>query len=113
MTPEQVSALSDNELNRAMIWFYPPKDSVIYNGTVDIYLARYRSLDHLSSFDLTMPLAFKYGITAIKDNHGSFWVGTDIQAGDGFAIYMDNDTENDNPLRAICECLVLIALADK
>jgi len=107
MTPEQVSSLSDNELNRAIIWLYPDKSN--YNGYYDEYMG----YDYLEDYNLTMPLAFKYGITVIKDNHGKFWAGTDIQAGDGFAIYMDNDAENNNPLRAIGECLVLIALADK
>lgn len=110
MTPEQVSALSDAELNRAMLTSYMP----YWQSDKDILkMVRRGKIDYLTDHNLTMPLVFKHGITAIKDNQGSFWVGTDIQAGDGFAIYMDNDVENNNPLRAICECLVLIGLANK
>lgn len=101
LTREQVSQLGKVELNRAMAWCYPPKDSVIYNGAIDMYLSRYRSLDYLNSYDLTMPLAIKHQI----------WLQPDCM-GDGFKhAYDDNfSAKSKVPLRAICEVLLMIAM---
>ena len=105
MTPEQVSALSDVELNRVMIWLYPDKSN--YNGCYDEYMG----YDYLEDYNLTMPLVIEKGVTVIKEEDGRFWAGTDIDAG-GF-IHMNYDATAETYLRAACECLVLIALADK
>jgi len=110
MTPEQVSALSNAELERAMIWLYPPDDFVIYNGAIDMYLARYRAMNYLASYDLTMQLVIEKGVTVIKEEDGRFWAGTDIDAG-GF-IHMNYDATAETYLRAACECLVLTAMSE-
>lgn len=99
MNAEQVSALSDVELNRAMIWFYPPTDSVAYNGAIDMYTARYRSMDYLTSYDLTMPLAVENKISLTPVDF-SCWMAS--PKGSFIA------TMSQNPLRAICEVLVLL-----
>jgi len=110
LTREKVSQLSDVELNRAMIWYYPPKDSVIYNGAIDMYLSRYRSLDYLNSYDLTMPLAFSSGIGIKPPSYMN----------PVYTVYQDyiipdvgcrsRSAYNINPLRAICEVLLMIAM---
>ena len=102
MTPEQVSALSDTELNRAMIWLYPPTDGVIYNGAIDMYMARYRSMDYLTSYDLTMPLAVENKLTIDLEPESEY---------DEITVYDvigSVSAQTKDPLRAICEVLVLI-----
>jgi len=98
MTPEQVSALSDNELNRAIIWLYPDKSN--YNGYYDEYMG----YDYLEDYNLTMPLAFSNDLSISICN------STERKA---IVVCDSHSAHDNNPLRAIGECLVLIALADK
>ena len=97
-----VSELTDTELNRAMIWLYPPSDSVTYSGDIDMYLSRYRSMDYLSSYDLTMPLAVENELDMDFDT--GLW-----------QIYAPSASysKNKNLIRAICETLVMIAMESK
>ena len=123
MTPKQVSALSDIELNRAMIWLYTDRvDSLLHNcfqqgleelseeqrvsddgNEFIINLCEWEYevnfLKDYLSWDLTMPLAVEYGV----------WLQPD-HIGDGkLHAYDDvNSAANKNPLRAICEVLVLL-----
>ena len=120
MTPEQVSELSDNELNRAMIWLYPPSkeqfnedhfywslDTRSICDTVEfVSSGEYEDtvyLDYLEDYNLTMPLAVENKISLRFSSGNISWV----------ARMADTVSFNKNPLRAACECLVLIALADK
>jgi len=108
MTPEQVSALSDTELNRAMYDHYWIVDSVepfdeFFNSIVGP-----DKLNYLEDYNLTMPLAIEANLCIELYNnkeypHDKCWV----YSLDGITTSRDK-----NPLRAICECLVLIALAD-
>lgn len=103
-----IQALSDTELNRAMIWLYPPeyrkyhpfKDdgeycwSSSYEDTVDH--------DYLGDYSQTIPLAVENELSVC------FGFGTTYADMDGI------DATNDkNPLRAICEVLVMIGMEVK
>lgn len=112
-----VSKLSNVELNRAMIWLYgglhPTIDLVGVEDfgnkiLIDMGEGYDYSPDYLTDWNLTMPLAFENNISIINES-GECWAGTDATVGDGPCIYMENDTINKNPLRAICEVLVMIA----
>jgi hypothetical protein len=99
-----VSKLSKVELNRKMV--------ELQFGTRDKDIERlYRAgkLNYLTDYNLTMPLAFDNDVSIISES-GRCWAGTDVMAGDGPCIYMENDTISKDPLRAICEVLVTIAL---
>lgn len=104
MTPEQVSALSDKELNRAMYDHYwvvksgEPFDE-FFNSIVGS-----DKINYLKDYNLTMPLAKKHMLT-VRYYHNC----TDV---DDFMFGFET-TDKDNPLRAICECLVLIGLESK
>ena len=109
MTPEQVSALSGLELNRAMIWLYP-----VFGEVADyadgLYLwktgASRIKVDYLEDYNLTMPLAFSAGVNV----HRIFNSSNRFRAYESNARFR---AVNENPLRAICECLVLIALGKR
>jgi hypothetical protein len=95
LTREQISKLSDTELNRAMVWCYP--DSKNYDGYYDEYMG----YDYLTDYNLTMPLLFK--------------LDASLFSCDGTVEVIQTDSPNhwsnrENPLRAICEVLVMIAL---
>ena len=104
-----IQKLTDNELNRAMIWLNPPK-WVTEDDGVHICDGGYSSLDYLTDWSLTGPLMRKYEISLINDGCTVSWAGTDLVSGDGNGLYMDNETCNTNPLRAICECVLAIHL---
>jgi len=109
MTPEQVSALSDTELNRAMIWLYPREDFLWEDsiGTVLIdYMSTVLVLDYLGDWSLLMPLAVEHNLQI--DLYQNSKTG-EVTA---FSVMGHFAGIDKNPLRAICECLVLIALAD-
>lgn len=101
MTPEQVSALSDDELNRAMLTSYMP----YWQSDKDILkMARIGKINYLTDYNLTMPLVKKHMITMSHYKRATY--ARDFVH--GFDV-----SSKENPLRAACECLVLIALADK
>ncbi len=105
MNKINVSELSDVELNRAMIWLYPIKGMELHkNGPCfgcDYFLHRqgigYSWLDYLTDYNLTMPLAVENGLSV------------DLKCG---TIAADKFTHfsNADPLRSICEALVMIRL---
>ena len=107
MTPTQVSELSDTELNRAMIWLYPP-NWLRFNPHKDAYITRARlahrwDLNYLADYNLTMPLAVENDL---------FTESLHSMNLKGLAGTMAGDTTAHctTLLRAICEVLVLIAL---
>ena len=59
MTPEQVSALSDTELNRAMIWLYYLGFDISYNHHKNKYVDCTRVIDYLGVYNLTLLLVIK------------------------------------------------------
>ena len=105
-----VSKLTDVELNRAMIWLNPRLNSFIWTDTGAEVWVGPKTLtnphwSYLLNWNLTMPLAIENFI----------WVQPP-QVGDGiWHIYNDERffAKSLNPLRAICEVLVLIALEKK
>lgn len=120
LTREQVSQFSDVELNRAMI--------LCYNRCADIYpivmdnqfiYCDYKTdiwFDYLTDYNLTMPLAFERGVCLTLDEESGEWDAT--ERCDLYAIYV-NDIEwgenasNKNPLRAISEVLLMIAMEEQ
>ena len=107
MTPEQVSALSDAELNRAMIWLYPPANRPYdhfedygwrcCSGAYEDYI----EYDYLTDYNQTMPLVKEHMITL--SHYKNVTNACDFILGiEAFSMK--------SPLRAACECLVLIAL---
>jgi hypothetical protein len=112
MTPEQVSALSDAELERAMIWLYPPEGKHWMDpdtGThymfdeYDLY-----QIHMLDDYNLTMPLVIEEKIQINpKPYTKDTWKAYRSIGSRSFSA------SNKRYLRAACECLVLIALADK
>ena len=105
-----VSKLSKVELNRAMIWCYP---DCIYGRSKGTIYSRYSSfigfvdVGFLDVWDLTMPLAVENKLCI--DTEG-FW-GKDFEDFLGVAEVCTEDGQHEqygDPLRAICEVLVMI-----
>ena len=111
-----VSALTDVELNRAMIWLYPLWGSIwMVDQTGDQMINRKgwsTRVDYLTDWNLTMPLAVENGISIINTK-GVVHAGNNLKAQKGFSVTMDNGAQNTNPLRAICEVLVMIKMESK
>lgn len=106
LTREQISNLGDIELNRAMIWCYPPQCKIDDYGTFIEPLYEVGILCYLSDYNLTMPLAVDNEIFLAPMNNPTFqgfWTARNNKA-IGYSCH------NQNPLRAICEVLVMIAL---
>jgi len=90
-----------------MIWLYPPSQPIRYtqysDGTlkgyyhVDLQAAFY---DYLSDWNLTMPLAVEHEL------YSNFFKDGGIARTIGHIFW----AKNKNPLRAICEVLVMIKL---
>lgn len=98
-----VSELSDVELNRAMIWCYGPMwmcshEKYRDQGQVVVESA----LTYLTDYNLTMPLAFEHELEI------EFMPMTRASEG-----YDGTSYSNKNPLRAICEVLIMIAMEKK
>ena len=99
-----VSKLSKVELNRAMIWCYP---DCIYGRSKGTIYSRYSSfigfvdVGFLDVWNLTMPLA-------VENNLKIHFHTKEASAIDNYPY-----AKNKNPLRPICEVLVMIALEKK
>ncbi len=110
-----VSELSDVELNRAMIWCYgdrhPSFDLVNvedFRGEIfmEIGDGHEYSPDYLSDYNLTMLLAVEHKIAVLPCMTGRHlatrYAGTE-----------NVEAANKNPLRAIAEVLIMIAMEKK
>lgn len=98
-----VQELTDTELNRAMIWLYPIEGwygdyATGIKVTTKDYLGFLR-MEYLQDWNLTMPLAVK------EELEVEFMPVTTVRDGHGGVV-----RSNNNPLRAICEVLVMIKL---
>ena len=116
-----VSKLTDVELNRAMIWLNPRLNSFIWTDTGAEVWVGPKTLtnphwSYLLNWNLTMPLAVdnelnpqfsKNGLSSVAFYH------TKIQTNGGNNMRWGMSHSNKNPLRAICEVLVMIALEKK
>jgi hypothetical protein len=116
-----VSKLSEVELNRAMIWCYGDLHPTIdLSGIedfgdkilIDMGEGYDYSPDYLTDWNLTMPLAVDNDISIINTK-GVIYAGNNLKAQKGFSVTVDNGAQNTNPLRAICEVLVMMALEKK
>lgn len=104
MNKINVSELTDVELNRAMIWLYHTKGLWTDPDTGTPYcsdIGDAYQVYFLDKWDLTMPLAVENKV----------WLQPDCM-GNGFIHAYDDDysAKAINPLRAICEVLVMIKL---
>ena len=107
-----VSILTDTQLNRAMIWLYS-KSRFIHKdysiGDVVGNLIWTREVNYLADWNLTMPLAHIKGLELFLTDGV---IGSRASYGAGFlGNYIS--TRNKNPLRAICEVLVMIKMESK
>jgi len=114
MTPSQVSALTDTELNRAMIWLYlsssdeydeskwgwRDKLGVVSRGAYENYF----EADYLTDYNLTMPLAVENMLTIAIFKES-------VHVDDYIFAYFAEAEDPSRTLRAICEVLVLCALS--
>ena len=108
MTPEQVNQLTDVELNRAMIWLYPEEYSVSRCPESIWYWRGMLRLDYLEDWNLTMPLAVETGLDISFPRNNDHIV--EVKTLNNLKWYISN---NKNPLRAICEVLVMIKLEEE
>ena len=112
LTREQISGLSDIELNRAMIWCYPPSRTVTYidqSNVLRYYIESRWKLDpanYLTDYNLTMPMVFSNNLAVIPCMTGRYLVTR-------YAGTENVEAANKRPLRAICEVLLLIAMDGK
>jgi len=101
-----VSELSDVEIERAMAWLYCKRHTYIYKdngGRIDFGLRRFEGWrDYLTDYNLTMPLAVEHELEI------EFMPMTRVSEG-----YDGITKSNKNPLRAICEVLIMIAMEKK
>jgi hypothetical protein len=106
LTREQVAQLSDVELNLAMIWLYWDK-KIQKNYTYMCSLYKFgllkTKIEYLTDYNLTMPLAF--------ENKLSIFEELDLYAVEVAPLNQSIiRLANKNPLRAICEVLLMIAM---
>lgn len=115
-----VSALSDEELNRAMIWLCSNKQDIRYCQNSDGSLRGYYytglgSLFHeyLSDWSLTGPLMVKHMTTRDEEMDFYFDVKNKVHV---VETYVQGDAwhfTSTKPLRAICECILMIEIERK
>ena len=107
-----IQELTDEELNRAMVWLNPPACG-IFNDCErsgiwgDSYGEYTDHLDYLTDWSLTGPLVHKYCITLDTYNPAN-----EGQVSSWFCSqYGNHETDlSDNPLRAICECVLMMRM---
>lgn len=113
MTP--LHKLSYEEINRGMIWLNPPRAGVFTDDEHGVYSNSVRGfgcrkVDFLSDWSLTGPLIEWHGLTLKLANHYDF-IGQ-WEASKNKAITLgDYLCFNENPLRAVCECIISTAQA--
>tara|TARA_R110000851_G_scaffold144052_1_gene283090 strand:+ start:55 stop:396 length:342 start_codon:yes stop_codon:yes gene_type:complete len=111
-----ISTLTDTQLNRAMIWCYPAsiygcytrdRESTVYWSKVS---GVYQAVDYLLNWNLTMPLAVKGSLSIdLEQCFNGHYDSIGYQAWGINGV----DAINKNPLRAICEVLVMIKMESK
>ena len=110
-----ISTLSDEELNRAMIWLNPIDwvecdDGITSRGGDYEGYIRY---EYLSDWSLTGPLMVKYELNLTYQPLSANWRCLKVErfytAGGG--TVKETGATSQNPLRAICECVLMIESA--
>lgn len=120
LTREQVSQLSDVELNRGMAWLYgesisdnfPELEFVEDNGKVlemDLVYG-YWEINYLTNYNLTMPLAIEHEVQLLTGQGQSCWHIAKKQYYDYDGPISSISVGTNLPLRAICEVLLMIAM---
>jgi len=113
LTREQVSQLSDVELNLAMIWLYWDK-KIQKNYTYMCSLYKFgllkTKIEYLTDYNLTMPLVIKHKIL-----HSIHYCASGLDDKPIYKAYGQFKCRTESEycpalLRAYCECLVLIAM---
>ncbi len=109
-----VSELSDVELNRAMIWLYPPEhrryDPIEDDGEL-CWSGSYEDAiyyEYLSDYNLTMPLAVEHSLCIEMYSTRDYPTDTHV-----CSSMCGHASTNKNPLRAIAEVLIKIAMEKK
>jgi len=105
-----VSKLSDQELNRAIFWLHMPEDDWVVDDGV--YLNSNICMDEIINYrytddwSLTGPLMIKYKIQLTP-------MAFSPEAWNAYACVelMSYNQGAYNPLRAICECVLIIRMA--
>ena len=104
-----IQELTDDELNRAMIWLNPPELGIFNDcersgiwGDSD---GKYTDhLDYLTDWSLTGPLTDKYDIDIYLEDDGRRCA----QAGVNFTYVVE--AVHESTLRAICECVLMMRM---
>lgn len=100
MTPEQIKDLTDTELNRAMIWLYADEGIFVFIDLPHLLVTSFGG-SFLHDWNITMPLAVKSDLTLQPAKSSLGW----------FAYNQEHSSHlHKDPLRAICEVLVKIAM---
>ena len=99
LTREQISNLSDTELNRAMVWYYGYPD---YGDPENLVGVISWGGSYLEDWAATMPLAVEQELEI------EFMKKTRVTE-----CYDGAFSSHENPLRAIAEVLVMIAMEAK
>lgn len=105
----KVSELTDTELNRAMIWLYPPKQSLVDDNGIHTRFLGVKGVGYIQDWNLLMPITIKVGVSHQV---------TRTRTLRRFTIYPPLSTASivdvHKPLeRAYCEALVSHALENK
>ena len=120
-----ISALSDDELNKAMIWINTPLGFKIYRdyevGSVCGNLIWKRASNYLTDWSLTGPFMLKYDCALLPRTGSGMGPLAQIcvRSNNKPPYYEENsnykyyESSNKNPLRAICECRLMIYLESK
>lgn len=108
-----IQTLSDTELNRAMIWLYPPKFNIDDYGAFLEPTYKTGMVCHLTDFNLTMPLAFENNLnteapTFMRNLFRVYQYYIITNTGERC-----REATNKKLLRAICEVLVMIGMEGK
>lgn len=117
----EVSKLSDEELHRAMIWLNPPAHGVFTDDECGVYSNSVRGhgcnkIDYLEDWSLTGPLMVKYGLNVFSPSEGSKAKVLKPQYTgivNGEDRYKHIRAYNYNTLRAICEVILMIEMANE
>lgn len=108
-----VSKLSDEELNRAMIWLNLNGLVIYSDDEGGIRNWGYSIVNYLTDWSLTGPLMVDNAISLTTWDGSDFWAEYETGVVLG-AAHDDRRTISSpvitNPLRAICECCLIIAL---
>ena len=108
-----ISTLSDEELNRAMIWLNPSVDRSIALSSTLFREVPWEEVDFISGWSLTGPFMVKYELDLTYQPLSANWrcLKAEMFYTAGGGTMKETGATNQNPLRSICECVLMIELA--